>query len=139
MPYSEMLPLAEQHWMDHYAPRREGNKHTHRGVMTHRGEVLFKGADGFRKYSGNISPDKIRLIPFLDEIIKIARWGEPVEPKRATHKRQGVTIHPLQAWVQLDGRMLDVGLTVRETRGGKFFYELGEIEVGKKRRVFTYR
>ena len=53
-------------------------------------------------------------------------------PHRSTHQQQGVRIHPLQAYVQLDGRMLDVRLTVREAKNGKFFYDLGEIEVGKK-------
>ena len=133
MPFDELLPLAERWWMDHYAPRREGGKLVHRSVQADRGEVFFTGAGGWRKYSGIISPDKIRLIPFLDEIIKIARWGEPVAPHRETHQHQGVRIHPLQAWVQLDGRMLDVALTVREAKNGKFFYDLGEIEVGRKK------
>lgn len=126
MDFAEMLPLAEKYYKETVVPGPP--------ARTAKGDVHFQ-AGNWRKYRNDISPDKIRLVPFLREIVEGARWGEAEAPRRQKHQRQGMKVYPLRAAVELDGRVLDVRLRVREDANGKLFYnlaEFGEFVDGKK-------
>ena len=124
MDFAEMLPMAEAWYMEKLAGTV---------VETERGPVTFRGKRGWKEIHQDLSPDKVRLIPFLDKILEIAQWGEPGAARRAIHQRHGMLSHPLRAAVDLDGRTLDVRLTVREDVNGKLFYDFAELgEAGKK-------
>jgi len=122
----ELFSLAETYWLE-----RHGGP-TPTLVDTARGEVAITGKQGWKKYRGVLSDEKLRMVPFIEDILRIAHWGEPQAPRREVHQQQGMTIHPLRAAVAMDGRWYDVGLTVREDVNGKLFYDLGAIDFEKK-------
>jgi hypothetical protein len=116
MDFSEMIPLARDYYLNNLAgqtaPSRLGDV-----------EII---AERWGKIKDNISPDKLRLIPFIKEILRDAL---PTETKMATKAKaaeMGVVRHFLRAAVELDGKTLDVWLSVQQASNGKYFYNLME-------------
>jgi hypothetical protein len=116
MAFAELIPLARNWYMNNLAGRV---------VPSRLGDVAIIESR-WGKIRGSLSPDKLRLVPFLDEILRDAvKIGEEAARKEGA-ARMGVKRHYLRAGVELDGRTLDVTLSVQEAANGQFFYNLTE-------------
>jgi hypothetical protein len=121
--FSELIPLARDYYLNalagHSVPSRLGDV-----------EII---AERWGKIEGSVSPDKLRLVPFIREILRDAAPVGEAPAKKAGAARQGVKRHFLRAAVELDGKTLDVTLSVQEASNGTFFFNLTEFgEFGRE-------
>jgi hypothetical protein len=116
MNFEELIPLARDWYVNNLAGRT---------VPSRLGEVqIIESRWG--KLRGSLSPDKLRLVPFIEEILRDAvKIGEEAASREGA-ARMGVKRHYLRAGVELDGKTLDVTLSVQEAANGRFFYNLSE-------------
>ena len=126
----ELIDNAKKHYMTHFAPKRDpaNGKLLRYSVPTEKGEVAFRATDGWGKLQGDYSSEKMRLIPYVDDLLRTARYLRQESPRRLKHQKQGLKIHIFQNMVKIDGKKYSVEFTVREANNGKLFYEL----VGEK-------
>ena len=99
------------------------------------GEIRFSG-DGFREMKqAGADKRKWQLIPRLKELVENAEYIQRNDLSK-TRKDRIVAFHWLEASVELDGRLLRVGLNIAEDFNGNKFYNLNhdleEFKAGKQ-------
>ncbi|MDL2209841.1 hypothetical protein LJC26_03440 [Desulfovibrio sp. OttesenSCG-928-O18] len=91
------------------------------------GTIEFRGSDGWGKLRGKYTDEKLRLFPFLDDLLKTAKFDLSVHPRREAHQQAGIMMHYLYNHVVLDGKKFEVRFLVREDRKTrKLVYEFFE-------------
>jgi hypothetical protein len=116
MDFAELIPLAQDWYV---------NKLADQTVNARIGEVKII-AERWGKITDSLSPDKLRLIPFIKEILHDAVLVNTLPSTHLGAARQGVKRHFVRAAVELEGKTLDVQLSVQKAHNGKFFYNLME-------------
>ena len=132
LPRRTLLENATDYYTKHYAPKINpiSGESIPYSILTEKGEVTFRSTKaGLGKLRDKISDDKLRLIPFADELLKTSRHLRQEIPRHQIHEKQGMKIHIFQNVVKLDGKKYEIEFTVREASNGKFFYEMLEYPV----------
>lgn len=103
--------------VDYYKKNLAGTSVNHPEL----GEVHFSMSGYKKPVSFSADERKLKLFPFLPEIIK---QGEVIESKEDTHHRVNVTdFYTIKCPVQINGKEENVRLSVRKDNMGKLYYD----------------
>jgi hypothetical protein len=119
------LPTLRSAARDYYA-------NTLRGTSV-RSDALGKDVEfrGSRKaFSASANPDKLRLFAALPDIIAHGHLDNTADPRNPASEPTSKAYHFLTATVEMDGRPVRVGVTVREDANGNLYYNHSPIEEG---------
>jgi hypothetical protein len=113
---TEMLPLAKEFYTKNLKKIP---------VVSQGREVIIRSHHkGWGKIRG-LTPeaDKLKLLPYIDRILKEAEWVFTDSARREKHAELGMKVHYLLSRVEYRGKMLEARMVVREDRNGKMFYD----------------
>lgn len=91
-------------------------------------EVQFR--DGRKAFSTSANPDKLRLFAALREVVEKGVIQNTQVPADQSREPSTKAYHWLTAWVELGGKPVEVGVTIREDQAGHLYYNHNPIEIG---------
>lgn len=122
-PADTPLPDLRSAARDYYARELQGTSVRSTALGQ---DVEFRGSR--KAFSASANPDKLRLFAALRDIIAHGELVDSRPPRDQGVEPSTRAYHYLQATVELDGRTVRVGATIREDTSGHLYYNHSPVE-----------